>query len=81
MYVLRTGRKWKALPRERLGSASAIRKRLLEAVGGGVNDGKLFNGSVASILRRGSTQNGEVWRNGTDIVPLLRPWKRFADAS
>ena len=30
MYVLRTGCQWKALPRERFGSASAIHKRFLE---------------------------------------------------
>ena len=30
MYVLRTGCQWKALPRERVGSASAIHKRSLE---------------------------------------------------
>ena len=29
-YVLRTGCQWKALPKERFGSASAIHKRLLE---------------------------------------------------
>lgn len=30
VYVLRTGCQWKALPAERFGSASAIRKRFLE---------------------------------------------------
>lgn len=30
MYVLRTGCQWKALPKERFGSASAIHKRFLE---------------------------------------------------
>ena len=30
IYVLRTGCQWKALPRERFGSASAIHKRFLE---------------------------------------------------
>jgi transposase len=30
MYVLLTGCQWKALPRERFGSASAIHKRFLE---------------------------------------------------
>ena len=30
VYVLRTGCQWKALPRERFGSASAIHKRFLE---------------------------------------------------
>ena len=35
VYVLRTGCKWKALPKQRFGSASAIHKRLLrwEAAG------------------------------------------------
>jgi transposase len=30
VYVLRTGCQWKALPKERFGSASAVHKRLLE---------------------------------------------------
>ncbi len=30
VYVLRTGCQWKALPRERFGSASAVHKRFLE---------------------------------------------------
>src|SRR3989338_3117925 len=30
VYVLRTGCQWKALPRERFGSASAIHKQFLE---------------------------------------------------
>ena len=30
MYVLRTGCQWKALPKERFGSASAVHKRFLE---------------------------------------------------
>lgn len=30
VYVLRTGCQWKALPKERFGSASAIHKRFLE---------------------------------------------------
>jgi len=30
VYVLRTGIQWKALPKERFGSASAIHKRFLE---------------------------------------------------
>jgi transposase len=35
VYVLRTGCQWKALPRERFGSASAIHKRFLEWEKGG----------------------------------------------
>lgn len=31
MYVLRTGCQWKALPRERFGSASAVHKRFLQS--------------------------------------------------
>ena len=30
MYVLRTGCQWKALPKERFGSVSAVHKRFLE---------------------------------------------------
>ena len=30
MFVLRTGCQWRALPRERFGSASAVHKRFLE---------------------------------------------------
>lgn len=30
VYVLRTGCQWKALPKERFGSASAVHKRFLE---------------------------------------------------
>lgn len=30
VYVLRTGCQWKALPKERFGSASAIHKRFLQ---------------------------------------------------
>ena len=36
IYVLRTGCQWKALPRERFGSASAIHKRFLEWESAGV---------------------------------------------
>lgn len=36
MYVLRTGRKWKALPKERFGNASAVHKRFLEWEAAGV---------------------------------------------
>jgi transposase len=38
VYVLRTGCQWKALPRERFGSASAIHKRFLEWQHAGVFD-------------------------------------------
>ena len=36
MYVLRTGCQWKALPKERFGSSSAIHKRFLEWESAGV---------------------------------------------
>ena len=36
MYVLRTGCQWKALPKERFGSASAVHKRFLEWEAAGV---------------------------------------------
>ena len=36
VYVLRTGCQWKALPKERFGSASAIHKRFLEWEAAGV---------------------------------------------
>ena len=36
VYVLRTGCQWKALPKERFGSASAVHKRFLEWEAAGV---------------------------------------------
>jgi putative transposase len=35
VYVLRTGCQWKALPKERFGSAGAVHKRFLEGACGG----------------------------------------------
>jgi len=38
LYVLRTGCQWKALPKDRFGSASAVHKRFLEWEASGVFD-------------------------------------------
>lgn len=57
VYVLRTGCQWKALPKERFGSASAIHKRFLEWEQAGV---------FAAIWRAGLAEydqmEGIAWR-------------------
>jgi len=42
VYVLRTGCQWKALPKERFGSASAVHKRFLEWEAAGVFEATLL---------------------------------------
>jgi transposase len=57
VYVLRTGCQWKALPKERFGSASAIHKRFLEweAVG-------FFEALWAAGLSEYDEMEGIAWR-------------------
>jgi len=43
MYVLRTGCQWKAFPKERFGSASAVHKRFLEWEAAGAQDAPTFD--------------------------------------
>ncbi len=57
VYVLRTGCQWKALPRERFGSASAIHKRFLEWQAAGV-----FEALWRSGLAEYDEMEGIAWR-------------------
>jgi len=57
VYVLRTGCQWKALPRERFGSASAIHKRFLEWERAGV-----FLALWQAGLAEYDEMEGIVWR-------------------
>ena len=57
VYVLRTGCQWKALPKERFGSASAIHKRFLEWEHAGV-----FEAIWAMGLAEYDQMEGIAWR-------------------
>lgn len=57
VYVLRTGCQWKALPRERFGSASAIHKRFLEWQKAGV-----FEALWKAGLAEYDDMEGIAWR-------------------
>lgn len=57
VYVLRTGCQWKALPKERFGSASAIHKRFLEWESAGV-----FEAIWAAGLAEYDNMEGIAWR-------------------
>jgi len=57
VYVLRTGCPWKALPKERFGSASAIHKRFLEWERAGV-----FEAIWAKGLAEYDQMEGIAWR-------------------
>mgnify|MGYP002824469155 FL=1 len=57
VYVLRTGCQWKALPRERFGSASAIHKRFLEWQEAGV-----FEALWRAGLAEYDDMEGIAWR-------------------
>lgn len=57
VYVLRTGCQWKALPKERFGSASAIHKRFLEWERAGV-----FDAIWAAGLAEYDQMEGIAWR-------------------
>ena len=57
VYVLRTGCQWKALPRERFGSASAIHKRFLQWESAGV-----FEAIWAAGLAEYDNMEGIAWR-------------------
>jgi len=57
VYVLRTGCQWKALPKERFGSASAIHKRFLEWERAGV-----FEAIWATGLAEYDQMEGIAWR-------------------
>ena len=57
VYVLRTGCQWKALPKERFGSASAIHARFLEWERAGV-----FNAIWAAGLAEYDQMEGIAWR-------------------
>ena len=57
VYVLRTGCQWKALPKERFGSASAIHKRFLEWEHAGV-----FESIWAAGLAEYDQMEGIAWR-------------------
>ena len=52
VYVLRTGCQWKALPKERFGSASAIHKRFLEWESAGVFEA-IWGGWVGRVRQHG----------------------------
>jgi len=57
VYVLRTGCQWKALPKERFGSASAVHKRFLEWERAG-----LFESLWKAGLAEYDDMAGIVWR-------------------
>ena len=57
VYVLRTGCQWKALPRERFGSASAIHQRFLQWEKAGV-----FQGLWQAGLAKYDEMEGIAWR-------------------
>ena len=57
LYVLRTGCQWKALPKERFGSASAIHKRFLEWEKAGV-----FEAIWRAGLAEYDQMEGIAWR-------------------
>ena len=57
VYVLRTGCQWKALPKERFGSASAVHKRFLEWEAAG-----LFENLWKSGLAEYDDMEGIAWR-------------------
>jgi transposase len=57
VYVLRTGCQWKALPKERFGSASAIHKRFLEWEAAGV-----FEAIWQAGLAEYDQMEGIAWR-------------------
>ena len=57
MYVLRTGCQWKALPKERFGSASAVHKRFLEWEEAGV-----FEAIWQAGLAEYDQMQGIAWR-------------------
>ena len=57
VYVLRTGCQWKALPKERFGSASAIHKRFLEWEAAGV-----FESIWQAGLAEYDQMEGIAWR-------------------
>jgi transposase len=57
VYVLRTGCQWKALPKERFGSASAIQKRFLEWEAAGV-----FEAIWQTGLAEYDQMEGIAWR-------------------
>jgi transposase len=57
VYVLRTGCQWKALPKERFGSASAVHKRFLEWEEAGV-----FDAIWAAGLAEYDEMEGIAWR-------------------
>jgi transposase len=57
MYVLRTGCQWKALPKERFGSASAVHKRFLEWAAAGV-----FEALWKTGLAEYEQMEGIAWR-------------------
>lgn len=57
VYVLRTGCQWKALPKERFGSASAVHKRFLEWESAGV-----FEAMWKAGLAEYDQMEGIAWR-------------------
>ena len=57
MFVLRTGCQWRALPRERFGSASAVHKRFLEWESAGV-----FTALWEAGLAEYDQMEGIAWR-------------------
>jgi transposase len=72
VYVLRTGCQWKALPKERFGSASAVHKRFLEWEKAGVFE---------AIWRAGLVEydqlEGIAWRwQSIDGAMFKAPWRK-----
>ena len=67
VYVLRTGCRWKALPREHFGSASAIHKRFLEWEQAG-----FFSALWRARLAEHDEMEGIAWRWQSFDVALLK---------
>lgn len=76
VYVLRTGCQWKALPKERFGSASAIHKRFLEWEAAG-----FFEALWKAGLAEYDEMEGIAWRwQSIDGAMMKAPWRKNRSA-
>jgi transposase len=75
VYVLRTGCQWKALPKERFGSASAIHKRFLEWEAAGFFEALWAAGLAEPIkaTRTTSIINRRRTTGRVNSIPSIRP--------
>lgn len=76
VYGLRTGCQWKALPKERFGSASAVHKRFLEWEAAG-----FFEALWKAGLAEYDEMEGIAWRwQSVDGAMMKAPWRRKSSA-